>query len=303
MERFLAAIGTKTGFLLLLEEHPKLINLLSILFGSSDYLAGILINHPGILDSLIDRRSAKPVKNKETMADELSTMVSLEKDPENLLTVIRRFKNDETLRIGLYDLLGKLSLIQVQSQLTDLAEVVMDRTMALVSKMVLRGRPLKDAPFPLVVMGLGKLGGRELIYGSDLDLIFVMGEGTKPSLSLEDSVRLAQRFISFLSIHLEAGPGYEIDSRLRPSGSRGPLVVTVDSFTKYHLTSMLWERQALLKMRQSLGPASLGDRVKLEAKKAVFCHELPDDAARQIDDLRQRMSKERSRAQIRNNQS
>lgn len=293
LERFFTSIGPKAGFFVLLEENPKLIDLLSILFGNSDYLSEVLISHPAILDSLIDRRSALPYKSKKQMAEELDTMLGLQEDPEDRLVVIRRFKNDETLRIGLYDLLDKISLQEIEEQLTDLAEVVMERTMELVLKMHLP----KDRPHaPLAVMGLGKLGGRELAYGSDLDILFILDHSDRPDvITMETAVKLAQRFISYLSVYLEAGPGYEIDSRLRPSGGGGPLVVTLDSFEKYHNTSQLWERQALLKMRGILGPQSLRDRIEQVGNEAIFIRELPDDANEAIHNLRDRMIRERAK--------
>ncbi|MBW2091721.1 MAG: bifunctional [glutamate--ammonia ligase]-adenylyl-L-tyrosine phosphorylase/[glutamate--ammonia-ligase] adenylyltransferase [Deltaproteobacteria bacterium] len=293
LERFLTRIGPMGGFLLLLEENPKLIQLLTTLFGTSEYLSGILINHPGILDSLIDRRSARLVKNRAALAADLSTALLGEEDPEARLSLIRRFKNDEVLRLGLYDLLGELSLDQVQDQLTSLAEVIMDFTMALAAELVPNGIGL-----PLAVMGLGKLGGRELNYRSDLDLIFALGgrvSGGKTNANIEVAVRVVQRFISFLSLPLAEGPGYEIDSRLRPSGTYGPLVVTPVSLDRYHQTSQLWERQALLKMRRILGPKNLGSRIKGLANRAVFGGPLPSDAAERIHHLRLRMAAERGK--------
>ncbi|MFH1136133.1 MAG: bifunctional [glutamate--ammonia ligase]-adenylyl-L-tyrosine phosphorylase/[glutamate--ammonia-ligase] adenylyltransferase [Pseudomonadota bacterium] len=295
LERFMAAIGPKAGFFILLEENPRLINLLSVLFGSSDYLSSVLINHPGILDSLIDRRSGRPVKDRKALAQDLGDMLGREDDPETALTIIRRFKNDETLRIGLYDLLDKIGYTQIRTQLTDLAELVMERTMELAAGLILPGW-VPGAGFPLAVMGLGKLGGRELSYGSDLDLIFILDQDWNERVKgLETVVKLAQRFISYLSVHLEAGPGYEIDSRLRPSGGHGPLVTTLSSFAKYHETSQLWERQALLKLRRVVGSTSLGRRVKAAANQAIFHRPLPEDAAARIHNLRRRMGRERGR--------
>jgi glutamate-ammonia-ligase adenylyltransferase len=294
LERFLGSIGPKAGFLVLLEENPKLIELLSILFGASEYLSGILINHPAILDSLIDRRSAQMVKSRKAMADELTLMLSGADDTETALAVIRRFKNDETLRVGLYDILGRLPFLKVQSQLTDLAEVVMERTMSLAGRDVLKEDWYED--FPLAVMGLGKLGGVELTYGSDLDLLFVLGPKSDGSeIPMETAIRLGQRLISYLSVYLDAGPGYEIDSRLRPSGRSGPLVVSPDSFKRYHATSLLWEKQALVKLRGILGPSGLRGRVRAAATRIAFDLDLPDDAAGTIDDMRRRMAKERGK--------
>ncbi len=291
LERFLTSVGPKAGFFVLLEENPQLVNLLAVLFGASDYLSGVLINHPGILDSLVDRRAARLVKTKPVMFEDLNTVLGVEDDPEIQLGIIRRFKNDEILRIGLYDLLGELSLTEVQDQLTDLAEVVMTRTLVLAAGQVFPGREFPGLP-PLSAMGMGKFGGRELSYGSDLDLIFVLGLG-RSSLKMEEAVRLAQRLTSYLSLPLEHGPGYEIDSRLRPSGTSGPLVVNPAAFAKYHQNSQIWERQSLLKMRPVLGPKSLGARMRRLAARAVFEQELPADAVSQIDRLRQRMAVER----------
>ena len=294
LERFLGSIGPKAGFLVLLEENPKLIDLLSILFGVSEYLSGILINHPAILDSLIDRRSAQLIKSRKAMADELTLMLSGADDTETALAVIRRFKNDETLRVGLYDILGKLPFHKVQSQLTDLAEVVMERTMTLAGRAVLRDE--WDDDLPLAVMGLGKLGGVELTYGSDLDLLFVFGpKSDGAEIPMETGIRLGQRLISYLSVYLDSGPGYEIDSRLRPSGRSGPLVVTPDSFVRYHDTSLLWEKQALIKLRGILGPSALRGKVRSSATRIAFGLDLPVDAAAAIDDMRRRMARERGK--------
>ena len=295
LERFMASIGPKAGFFILLEENPRLIKLLSVLFGSSDYLSSVLINHPGILDSLIDRRSGRPVKDKKELISDLDDMLGREEDPESALTIIRRFKNDETLRIGLYDLLDKISYTKIRTQLSDLAEVVMERTMELAGRLIMPGWTPKDG-FPLLVMGLGKLGGRELSYGSDLDLVFILdGKRGAEARGVETVVKLAQRFISYLSVYLEAGPGYEIDSRLRPSGGHGPLVVSLQSFAKYHETSQLWERQSLLKLRRVIGSTGVGGRVKAAANQAIFGRSLPADAAAKIHHLRMRMGRERGR--------
>jgi glutamate-ammonia-ligase adenylyltransferase len=292
--RFMVSIGPKAGFLVLLEENPRLIDLLAVLFSQSDLLAGVLIRHPAILDSLVDRRSAALVKSRADLAGELDQMLGPEDDLEAALLVIRRFRNDELLRVGLYDLLDKITWDQVQTQLADLAELILDRTMVLAARQVLPGRAPSD--IPLSVLGLGKMGGRELWYGSDLDLIFVLDpEGDLP---IESAVRLAQRLISYLSLHLDAGPGYSIDSRLRPSGGQGPLVVTADSFGRYHETSQLWERQALIKLRPVWGPEGLGDRVMALASRAVYDRGLPSDAAAQIHRIRHRMTKERAKLKL-----
>ena len=288
MERFLARIGPMGSFILLLEENPNLVHLLSLLFGTSEYLSRILIQHPGTLDGLIDRRSARRTKDRAALAGDLETALLSEADPETRLGLTRRFKNDELLRIGLFDVLGELTFHELEEQLTLLAEAVMASTLALAVELV-----PSAAGLPLMVVGLGKIGGRELSYGSDLDLIFVLG-GRKGA-AMETAVKVVQRFINFLSAPLSEGPGYDIDSRLRPSGTFGPLVVTPASFARYHQTSQLWERQALLKLRPLLGPPALGRQMKTLANRAIWGRPLPEDAAGQIARLKERMARERGR--------
>jgi len=288
MERFLGRIGPIGSFILLLEENPNLVHLLSVLFGTSEYLSRILIQHPGILDGLIDRRSARRIKDRAVLTEDLETALLSETDAETRLGLTRRFKNDETLRIGLFEILGELDFPEVQGQLTLLAEVVMESILDLVRELV----PGADR-LPLLVAGLGKVGGRELTYGSDLDLIFILGGRRRGAM--ETAIRTVQRFINFLSTPMGEGPGYDIDSRLRPSGTFGPLVVTPASFERYHQTSQLWERQALLKMRPLLGPAALGRRMKTLANRAAFGRPLPDNAAADIARLKERMARERGK--------
>ncbi|MBW2623834.1 MAG: hypothetical protein JRD68_13085, partial [Deltaproteobacteria bacterium] len=291
LESFLARVGPLGGFLLLLVENPKLIQLLTTLFGTSDFLAGVLISNPSILDSLVDRRGSRLVKDRYVLREELTAFLSGEPDLEDSLALIRRFKNDEILRIGLFDILGELDFDQVRNQLTDLAEVVMESNLALAID-----RAAKGVDVPLAVMGLGKLGGREMNYGSDLDLLFVLGgRGRAGHQAMELAVRVVQRFISFLTMPLAEGAGYAIDSRLRPSGTFGPLVVTPSSLARYHEKSQLWERQALIKIRPVLGPENLRRRVKTLANKAVYKTAPPSNAAVLMHELRQRMTRERAR--------
>ena len=170
---------------------------------------------------------------------------------------------------------------------------MINETWRLAARLVLGPERAPAAETDMAIMALGKLGGRELSYGSDLDVIFVLGEDA--GLDMLEGVKMAQRFISYLSLPLEEGPGYELDSRLRPSGNSGPLVVTDGSFGRYHKTSMLWERQALLRMRPIHGPLRLRRRMRCLAAEAVFHQDLPPDAAGEIHRLRQRMTRERAR--------
>jgi glutamate-ammonia-ligase adenylyltransferase len=198
-------------------------------------------------------------------------------DLEGRLAALRRFKNEETLRIGLADVSGTLDLSGVAAELTAVADACLAACLDLAAAEALErwGRPGGGAT--LSVIGLGKLGGRELGYHSDLDLVFLYGSGAAGADDTSEGgsrgrlgnaeyfTRLAQRLIAHLQVPLREGSLYQIDTRLRPSGTRGALVVSLAALAAYHRReAALWERQALLKARHVAGDASLFARAEAE---------------------------------------
>ena len=291
-ERYLEAVGRRTSLYVLLFENPEVLRLLSRVFGASELLSGLLVRNPSLLDGLIDPRLARPVRAKRDMAAELGTVLSAGTDVEDQMGLLRRFLNDERLRIGVYDLIGQLSLSRVSTQVTHLAEVVLEQAIAMAREMLVSsGRYCPKVS----IMGLGKLGGGEMSLTSDLDVIFVCRE-TDPA-AMEGAVRLSQRLISILRLPLPEGPGLELDARLRPSGTFGPLVVSLESFKHYHRTSEPWERQALTKIRVVAGDRVLGREVVAAAHEVVYGGEpgvMPVDLADRMHGLRRRMFLERA---------
>jgi glutamate-ammonia-ligase adenylyltransferase len=225
---------------------------------------------------------------------------------ERALGEVRRFKNEEVLRIAIHDIAGTVDLPEVSSQLTDVAEVCLTRCLALAEE---EARAKGWAPpGRLCVVGMGKLGGRELGYHSDLDLIFLYPGGSDGS---ERYVRLAQRLMSFLQMPLREGRLYQIDTRLRPSGNQGALVIGAEGFARYHLgealpggparagaegpvRSQLWERQALLRARFVAGDQDLWRRIQARVlEPAVYGRREDRDAlAAEIRRMRERMESE-----------
>jgi len=301
LEAFLARMGPKTGLFLLLLENPPVLEMLVGLLASSAFLARVLTAHPGILDGLIDPRSLR-VKDREELARELDQALAAAGDVEDKAGLIRRFKAEETVRIAVTDLTEELGLERVSDQLSDLAEVVLGQTLELAREILAPRYPEQAAGQGLefVVIALGKLGGRELAYHADLDVIFLYrnldpAPGAAPRAG-EYAAKLAQRVISLLSVSMIEGPGYQIDARLRPSGRYGPLVASLDSFAKYHAASPVWERLVLLKARLVAGSEKLGREVLAAVDRAVFERELPDGWAGELRELRERMARERGAA-------
>ncbi len=317
LERFLGALRARATFFALLAENRPLIKLLVSLFDTSQFLSRILIQHPGTLDFLVAVQDSDPEKARDRLESDLAKHFERAGDYEEKLDALRRFRNEELLRVALGDIRGNLSLQQGPGQLSLLAEICLQQatTMARNELLPRYGLPtcqdangnLQEAAFAIVA--LGKLGGHELNYHSDLDIIFIYedqgqtqaAENSDPELfrarsNQEYFSRLAQRIISILSLITSEGSVYQIDTRLRPSGQQGPLVTSFPAFRSYHQQSAkLWERQSLIKARAVVGPTAFARRISDLQQEIVFGRPLPPDSRQEIYHLRQRMEKELAR--------
>ena len=198
-------------------------------------------------------------------------------DPEQGWSAIAEVKNGHVLRVGLADFAGALDPLAVCAELTAIAEACLARALAMIEAQLAarHGRPPGDAR--LAVLGLGKLGGRELGYAADLDVVFVYtgddgeSDGAAPLAAVEWFSRCAQRLLGALRQRTPRGRLYEIDTRLRPSGTQGLLVTSLAGWRRYHAEdARLWERQALIKLRPVAGDRALGDQVARLAADTVY---------------------------------
>ena len=285
----------------LLLGSPRTARLLLSLFGSSDFLSRSLLRHPELIDQLVHRGSAPLVRAPEELRAELRGRLT--GDAEHDLTELRRFRLEELLRIGVHDVAGALDADLVPQQLSDVAEACVAACLELAIAEVQRRdgvpRHPDGSPAGLVVIGLGKLGGRELGYHSDLDLLFLYSgpgetDGVRRASNHEHFARVAQRLISHLTLPLREGSLYRIDTRLRPSGSAGPLVVSFDALATYHAReARLWERQALLRARAVAGDEALFQRASREVLEPSLFRKLdPKEASRELLAMRERMERE-----------
>jgi glutamate-ammonia-ligase adenylyltransferase len=304
LDRFLAMIGTRSSYYALLAENRETLKLLVSLFGMSEFLSKILIGHPELLDSLVARGDSAAVKTKEALARDLAVLLDQTDYFEEQLDVLRRYRNEEFLRIGLNDIHGRLGQSEITSQLSLLGETCLDAAFRLgVQELKRFGRPTftdgsstKEAS--LAVIGMGKLGGGDLNYHSDLDIIFVYDhqgttDGEKQISNHEYFAKLAQKVISVLTMQTREGYVYKIDTRLRPSGNAGPLVTSLESFLEYHRKeAQIWERQALTKARVVLGDETLASQLEEVIRQTVYGASIDDDGRREIHRLRMRMENE-----------
>ncbi|MCL1926336.1 MAG: bifunctional [glutamate--ammonia ligase]-adenylyl-L-tyrosine phosphorylase/[glutamate--ammonia-ligase] adenylyltransferase [Syntrophorhabdaceae bacterium] len=313
MERFLSAVGARTMFYALLFEKPKVIESIVRLFGSSRYLSGILLRHPELLDTFLRTDLDVPFKSKSDMRTRLASDLEACSGLEDELDVLRRFKNLETLRVGIHDMGGALSIEEGMVQLSSLADALLTHALAVARREVRYrfGVPI-DAETGLeasfAVMGLGKLGAEELSYHSDLDIIFLYSgagesapdpDGQREFRKISNQeyfAKVAQRLISVLTTMTREGYVYRLDTRLRPSGNAGTLVTSLEAFQRYHDgAAQLWERQALLRCRFVTGNREFGKKVEELAKDIIFGRPLPSDTAEEIHRLRTRMEVELGR--------
>jgi [glutamine synthetase] adenylyltransferase / [glutamine synthetase]-adenylyl-L-tyrosine phosphorylase len=305
LERFLLAIRTRSSFYALLAENRDILKLLTSLFGMSEFLSKIFIGHPELLDSMITRGYAYLQKKRATMAEELDLLISQANGFEEQLDAMRRYRHEQFLRIGMNDIYGKMKQPEVALQLTNLAEVCLDAACCLATGELTRfGRPMvqnedgtrHEASFAIVAMG--KLGGFELNYHSDLDIIYIydgqgMTDGEKSITNREYFAKLGQKIILVLTTQTREGYAYKIDTRLRPSGNAGPLVTSLESFQSYHKTeSQIWERQALTKARVTYGPPALRKAVEEVIGHTVYGAGADPQVRSEIHRLRMRMEVE-----------
>ena len=274
--------GAWTTLWRMMDENPPLRRLSASLVGTSEYLSKQFIDPPELGDAL---RAAGRARARRSV-DELDAMVAARfaeipaDDDEARWNALAELKNAQTLRIGLADIAGELGPEEVCAELSAVAEVCLARGFELVRAALAErhgeARGEDGSPVGLAVLGLGKLGGRELGYASDLDVLFVYAaegesDGERPLPHVEYMTRLAQRLMGGLHTMHPAGRLYEVDTRLRPSGSKGLLVSSLAGWTRYHQESArLWERQALTRLRPVAGDPALGARAAAVASAFAY---------------------------------
>ncbi|MHB8121481.1 MAG: bifunctional [glutamate--ammonia ligase]-adenylyl-L-tyrosine phosphorylase/[glutamate--ammonia-ligase] adenylyltransferase [Desulfuromonadaceae bacterium] len=307
LERFLTVVATRSSYYALLAENRPTIKLLVSLFGMSEFLSKILISHPELLDSLVVRSGLSVIKTKETMQEELGVLLEQSDYFEDRLNILRRYRNEEFLRIGLNDIHGKLLQGEVTSQLSLLGEACLTAAFRLAVVELQRfGRPIWQregmaAEANMAIIAMGKLGGGELNYHSDLDIIFVYDhqgdtDGEKQISNHEYFAKLAQKIISILTMQTREGYVYKIDTRLRPSGNAGPLVTSLESFLDYHRKeAQIWERQALTKARVVLGDDKLASQLHDVIRYTIYGTTIGEEGRQEIHRLRMRMENELAR--------
>lgn len=293
------AVLRRTAYLSLLRENPQVLPSLIRLCAASPWIAEQLARHPILLDELLTPATLYSPADKQRLADELrQTLARIpEDDEEGWLEAMRVFKQTQVLRVAASDIAGGRVLMKVSDYLTAIAEVVLDSVLQMAWRSLTArfGQPKPrdgsdEAAF--LIVGYGKLGGIELGYGSDLDLVFLYDaaprgatDGAKSIDNLVFFTRLGQRIIHLLSVTTPSGTLYEVDMRLRPSGNAGLLVSSLDAFAEYQRNdAWIWEHQALVRARAVAGDSALGERFEAVRREVLSrerdCGELRREVVR-----------------------
>ena len=273
-ERFIEIYPSRTDLSNLLSSKPRAVEILVMVFSGSQYLTEVLLRRPEQIHLLLDKRRRSLQKPAVQFAREAVAATSAVNDRPGKLDALRRWQRSELLRIGAGDLLGSLDLPSLTLQLSNLAEGIVQGALT-----ILTG---SDHPKDFAVVAMGKLGGRELNYSSDIDLLFV---AAYDDLAFR---RLAQQLIDALAGITGEGLLYRVDMRLRPWGSSGILAPSLDAYLIYlNGPAQLWEKQALLKARFIAGDAHLGEEFLQRASGSVFDYS-PETIRSEILGMKQR---------------
>ena len=276
---FAETVSRRAAYLALLDEHPAVLARLAQLLGASSWAAEYLNRHPVLVDELLDARTLFAAPDWSAFAQSLRReLAERAGDEERQMDWLREAHHAQVFRLLAQDLSGELTVERLADHLSDLADVMLQVALELAwSQLRVRHR---DIP-RFAVIAYGKLGGKELGYASDLDLIFLHDD--EDERAQEIYARLAQRMSRLLTSRTAAGVLFDIDLRLRPDGEGGMVVSSIDAFRRYQReAAWTWEHQALTRARWSAGDAAVGAAFEDERRRVL---RTPRDAAKLREDV------------------
>ena len=311
--RFVEKGGGREAVFTLLAESARMFESLLKLFGSSNYLSDILIQQPAVFDTIIQAGVLIESKSRESLYSDIHSSI------QNISSMVKRFnalaiaKRGEEFIIGMRSILGESDIIETLTDLTNLADVVVEIGLSIAEEEMRSrhgepGTSKETAGFAII--GMGKLGSGEMNFGSDLDLIFAYGVTSKKSSRLAREKKSSRGVISPHDFYLklatalrdgltgpEAGErSYDIDLRLRPEGQKGRLVIPIEQFKTYlDGRAESWEKQALCRARHIAGSKEIGDQFMALSSEFVYESPLLKNFAGEVDHMRHRMERELAR--------
>jgi glutamate-ammonia-ligase adenylyltransferase len=284
---FFEAIARRSAYLSLLTEYPHTLERVIRMINASGWAATFLTQHPILLDELLDDRGNAATEDLPALAVSLAAQLDAAAgDTERQLDILREAHHAQLFRLLAMDLAGELSVERLADHLSALADLIVHETVQ--RAWLTLPRRHREVP-RFAVIAYGKLGGKELGYVSDLDVIFLFDDDDQDAPG--NYAKLAQRFITWMTTHTPAGILFDIDTALRPDGASGMLVSSVGAFERYQRSSAwIWEHQALTRARFCAGDAAIGARFE-----AIREEVLRQDRSAREPELRDEVAKMRKR--------
>jgi glutamate-ammonia-ligase adenylyltransferase len=307
LERILAlleAIASRNVYFTLLAENPPALSQLAMLAAASPWIVNYIARFPLLLDELLDPRALYTPLSKAELARDLARKLEsiAPDDQEQLMIALRQFKQANVLRVAAADLSGAIPIMVVSDYLTYIAEVLVGEVLRQAWRQTAakHGAPpgaRPGEPDGFAVVAYGKMGGFELGYGSDLDLVFLYdGNGAAPTTgtravtTAEFFARVGKRIIHLLTTNTPSGLLYEVDLRLRPSGSSGLLVSSVEAYETYQMNSAwTWEQQALVKARGVAGDSNVAAKFAAIREKSLRRPRDTETLRSEVREMREKM--------------
>ena len=298
--RLVGALPNPSMFYHYLQAAPDRLEMLVTVFAHSQALAETLVRNADHFHFLIAPETLAKPREKSWLDADLRRLLLVVRVPEQKYDVIRRFRRRETLRIGARDLLGQATVEETTLELSNLADVclqaVFETALAGLQARFKLSAAAKEESGRFAVIGMGKLGGQELNYSSDVDVMFVyeQGDDLTPTIRRQEFfTKLAEEIIHAVGGTGAEGTIFRIDLRLRPEGRTGPLARSLEGYEDYYAQwGETWERMALVKARPVAGDAALGDRFIKMVQPFVYARYTSENVVQQMAVLKQRIENE-----------
>lgn len=289
-------IASRSSYLALLLEYPATIQRLTKMAGSSPWATHYLSQYPLVLDSLIEWQSLLETPDFDALAEQLSleldacVMSNGKADIENQMNLMRDLQHQISFQLLAQDLEGLLTVEALADQLSALADMLLAETICRTWPLANPHRHGSDVPEPhFAVIAYGKLGGKELGYASDLDLVFLYDDPDQDAV--ERYVRLGRRMVSWLTTLTSSGRMYEVDMRLRPDGDAGLIAISIDGFEKYQsVQAWSWEHQAITRARFVAGDTQIGARFERVRQDILLQNRDPNLFKQEVIKMREKIS-------------
>ena len=303
---FLAALPSGVQLFSLLRNNPQLLEIITIVLGASPRLAQTMGRRPRVIDALLDPAFFGDMLERENLEAQLDRMLDESAVYEDALDATRKFGQEQLFLVGVRILMGAISASQAGAAYAMLAGIIIRKLLHFCQKELER-RHGKIPGGRVAVIAMGKLGGREMTAGSDLDLMLLydydpeakMSDGEKPLAPTQYYARLTQRLITALSAPTGEGDLYEVDFRLRPSGNSGPLATSLTSFRAYHAAdAWTWEHMALTRSRIVAGDEDFSHIVRKEIVSILSAPRDAEAIRKDIATMRARIEQEKGSKDI-----